>query len=365
MKISDYTHCTDEHTQYLKYFNNLKENNRILFFDIETTGLSARNSTLYLIGALWYEDDHIRIRQWFNEDGYSEKELVTFFDSFCADFTHLIHFNGTTFDVPYVREKAKAHKLSISNIEALEQFDIFKEIRSYKKLLGLENMKQTSIEKFLGIAREDTCTGGDLINVYQRYVARPDAEKEHLLLLHNHDDLLGMPGVSNILCYKALFEHPEFSIQTLQYHAHEQSMQFALTLSKRCSLPRRFMTTSKNGIYINALDCSASLVVPVVQGQLKHYFKDYKSYYYLPQEDMAIHKSVATYVEPDRRERATKSNCYVKKEDTFVLCPDKDYPETFQTDVNDRTLYRTLDSVQNGTVDEQCEYVRMLLKSFL
>ena len=35
---------------------------KILFFDIETTGLSAHNSSVYLIGCLAYEDDAFCLR---------------------------------------------------------------------------------------------------------------------------------------------------------------------------------------------------------------------------------------------------------------------------------------------------------------
>ena len=48
--------------------------------------------------------------------------------------------------------------------------DIYKKIRPYRKLLGLESMKQKAIEQFLGISREDKYTGGQLIEVYRDYL---------------------------------------------------------------------------------------------------------------------------------------------------------------------------------------------------
>ena len=38
--------------------------------------------------------------------------------------------------------------------------------------------------------------------------------------------------------------------------------------------------------------------VPVFCEEMKFYYSDYKNYYYLPHEDMAIHKSVSMYVDP-------------------------------------------------------------------
>lgn len=363
MKIIEYSYKVNDKTTFPEYLRHTKDKSHILFFDIETTGLSARNSTLYLIGALWYDNDTVNVRQWFNEDGYAEADIITSFDSFCRNFSHLVHFNGLTFDVPYIREKAQRYSINIDNIDNLIQFDIYKEIRSYKNILGLENMKQISIEKFLGINREDTYNGGDLINVYQRYVARPDDEKEHLLLLHNHDDLLGMPGVCAILQYKALLEHPEFEIEKIDYNDNDSKLYIDISLDESCFLPKRLIHTNKDSVYINVVDNSATLIIPIINSKLKHFFKDYKNYYYLPAEDMAIHKSVATYVDSQNRERATKSNCYVSKKDLFIICPDKNYEESFKDSINDKQCYRTLDSLLNDTTTGKKEYILFLMKT--
>ncbi|MBR1599003.1 MAG: ribonuclease H-like domain-containing protein [Lachnospiraceae bacterium] len=344
---------------------NNPDTNHCLYFDIETTGLSARSSTLYLIGALWFDDNTINIRQWFNDDGYCEEALIEAFNEFCSGFTHLVHFNGTTFDVPYIKEKAGKYSLPIDNIEKLIQLDIYKDIRSYKNILGIENVKQVTIEKYLGINRQDTYNGGELINVYQRYVARPDAEKEHLLLLHNHDDLMGMPGISNILRYKVLLEHPEITIVSISHDENASKLVLELELKEHLALPKRLLYTNRKGVYINASDTSATLIIPIINATFKHFFKDYKNYYYLPNEDMAIHKSVAAYVSPDNRQRATKSNCYITKSDSFIICPDNDYHECFKDTANDKACYRTMDSLLNDSAVNKNVYATELLKTFL
>ena len=61
-----------------------------------------------------------------------------------------------------------------------------------------------------------------------------------------------------------------------------------------------------------------SLTIPVITDSLKFFFPNYKEYYYLIKEDMAIHKSVATYVDKDFRKKATADNCYTKKDAIFV-----------------------------------------------
>lgn len=365
MKIIDYIYDI-ENIEFVKESFDLMHNidyEKVLYFDIETTGLSARNSTLYLIGVLAYDNNKIHLTQWFNDDGYSENDLITSFNEYCKDYTHIIHFNGLTFDIPYIREKASKQNIDINNIDQLIQIDIFKEIRSYKSLFGLDNMKLVTIEKYMGIERKDTCTGGELINVYQRYVARPDDEKEHLLLLHNHDDIIGLTKIINILNYKSLFDRPIVKSHSM---SHDNStLTIEVITDEHLYIPKRINLTNKNGIYINAFENKITLILPIIKDKFKHFFKDYKNYYYLPKEDMAIHKSVSAYVDSDNKERATKKNCYIAKDDTYIINHDTEYPETFFREYGDKLSYRTLNSLIDSSDDEQQKYIKNILQNFL
>lgn len=345
-----------------EYYKHFYPDSRPLFFDIETTGFAAKNTTLYLIGVLWYETDSIHIRQWFNEDGYSEKELISAFEDFCKNFTHLVTFNGSGFDIPYLRQKAEILGIPFHTDKNLAQIDIFKEIRSYRKIFMLDNMKQVSIEQYLGINREDIYTGKELIQIYQKYIARPDDKKEHLLLLHNHDDLLGMPKISQILNYKAFFEY--ITAQITEYKTEDNKFVITFTYNKAANLPKR-ISLSQNGIFLTAFEQSASLHIPVFTGSLKHYFKDYKNYYYLPKEDLAIHKSIAAYVEPENKIKATKNTCYIKKEGSFIPCPCKEFHETFHMDLSDKRIYITLESLENSDITLKQNYIKNTLQTFL
>ena len=101
---------------------------KLVFFDIETTGFSADYNTVYLIADV----------------------LAAFFD-FLNAFDTLVHFNGDMFDIPFVTKRAKALKLSPA-FDRVESVDIFRRIKSFKKLLSLPDMKQKTIEHFLKLA---------------------------------------------------------------------------------------------------------------------------------------------------------------------------------------------------------------------
>lgn len=332
----------------------------LLFFDIETTGFIASDTTLYLIGALYYEENNIHIIQWFNENGIDEESLLLAFKDFSKNYTHLVHFNGTGFDLPYLCQKAQQYNIPFDLDSSMSQIDIYKDIKPYKKVFHTDNLKQISIEKYLKIKRDDTYSGKELINIYQRYVATPKKEYENLLLLHNHDDLLGMTQISEILNYVLFFN--DIDIRDINMETENNELHIYFKYSNISSIPVRILLTYEN-ICINVYDTDGFISIPIYKTTLKHYLPDYKNYYYLPIEDMAVHKSVATYVEPEHRIKATKNNCYIKKEDTYIPCFYKDCKiPIFMDDIKAKSKYITLDSLYNGSFEEKRQYLIHLIK---
>ena len=52
---------------------------KLVFFDIETTGFSADYNIVYLIGCIWPEGDHLRFIQWFVDTKAAEADVLTAF----------------------------------------------------------------------------------------------------------------------------------------------------------------------------------------------------------------------------------------------------------------------------------------------
>ncbi|MCR5675690.1 MAG: hypothetical protein K6G16_08280 [Lachnospiraceae bacterium] len=79
----------------------------------------------------------------------------------------------------------------------------------------------------------------------------------------------------------------------------------------------------RDGVYIRVTESGGRLRAPLIRTQLKHFYPDIANYSYLPAEDMAIHNSVAQFVDRTHRLKATKENCYVRREGLFVPVPVK------------------------------------------
>ncbi|MDE7206671.1 MAG: hypothetical protein K2N90_05860, partial [Lachnospiraceae bacterium] len=65
----------------------------------------------------------------------------------------------------------------------------------------------------------------------------------------------------------------------------------------------------------------------------------YKDYYYLPKEDIAIHKSVAAFVDKNYREQAKASNCYTRKVSSYLPQWDVVFTPFFKRSYEDKELF--------------------------
>ena len=293
---------------------------RFLFVDIETTGFTAKNSSLYLIGTAFYTEGKWHIRQWFCENPIEEAALLSDFFTFAGSFTHLIHFNGNNFDLPYLLQKCAQHKLPHS-FDSFDGIDLYKRISPYKAFLHIPNCKQKTLETLLGIHREDRYHGGELIEVYQKYVQAPSEDTRALLLLHNRDDMHGMLLILPLLAFYDLFNGDirAKKVQANQYvdYNGQDRQEVLMKLALPTPLPMAVSDLS-NGCYFSGEKSEGILKVPLYEEEMKYYYANYKDYYYLPAEDIALHKSVSSFVDKAHRIQATASTCYTRKYGLFL-----------------------------------------------
>ncbi|MDY6287195.1 MAG: ribonuclease H-like domain-containing protein [Lachnospiraceae bacterium] len=358
-----------------------------VLFDIETTGLSHRRTQLYLIGAIARENGLWTLRQWFLDDAKEEKELLIAFSAYIRQFSGtssdpplLVHFNGDTFDIPYVHSKCDCYGLP-DPFDGMISLDLYRKLRPYRHLFGLEKMRQKDLEQYLGIGREDSMDGGELIRVYQSFLRTKDGEALRLLLLHNHDDVTGMAELVSALaiadffsspasCSKPVVDGDSLVFTVCSHHAlPDHFLQQALPLNVlmgrpsssamiRAALPAadpvsitlKWQPLESDGQKSDALHSSESdlqnndalqpsesnlqkndtlqLSVPLFRGTLLHFFPDYRNYWYFPAQDGVIHKDLAIYADAGHREKARPENCYQRV--TSVFCPQ---PEEIYTPV--------------------------------
>lgn len=323
---------------YLKEHFQLSE---LLFFDIETTGFSAKSTQLYLIGCLYFENDKPVIKQWFAQQKSDESMILCSFFEFMENFKYVINYNGNGFDIPYLLTKCKSYQLPFT-FDSIESLDLYRILSPFKQMLKLESLKQKQVESYLEIQREDLYHGGELISVYLDYLKSPSEESKKLLLLHNHDDLEGLLQLCPMLAFwdfkleNSTFQGCEINDYVSLHGTEGKEAIFYFELSS--PLPKR-ISFLKQDFYFSVHGKNCKLKVKAYTGELKYFYPDYKNYYYLPKEDTAIHKSVAFYVDKDFRTKAKAANCYSKKTGVFLPQFQEIVSPYFKIDYFDKILY--------------------------
>lgn len=326
-----------------------------LLYDIETTGLNPKSSQLYLLGILLFHKENKEFIQYFAESVRDEEEILEQFFQLCQTKKVLISFNGEGFDNRFIEAMAKSYGKLPFHLN-LKQLDLFKLIRKRKKFYGLESCSLKSCERFLGIYREDRCSGSELISVYREYLQDKDSKKKNSLLLHNREDIQNLPALFSLLAYDNIFQgnvhfqraellardeiikkncsnQTESTLETahLELESSLQIKKFELeeeqksrTAKKLCLqyyLPSPVpvpLTLAPKNYLLEIKDKSLILTVPLYQGELCYFFKDYKDYEFIPSEDRVVHKSLASMYPKEMREKAKASTAYQKMKASFL-----------------------------------------------
>ena len=157
-------------------------------FDIETTGLNSNYCKVILIGILFNQDNKTVIKQFFANTEDDEKELLLTFINTIKNYQNHITFNGLTFDIPFLNTRLKKHNIDFY-LSKNDDIDILKLIRPFKEKLSLSDCKLKTIEKYLGIHREDTISGKESIDLYKDYSVNQNIDLKEKILLHNYEDI--------------------------------------------------------------------------------------------------------------------------------------------------------------------------------
>ena len=247
---------------------------KVCMFDIETTGLSPMNSFTYIIGVNIKVGDDWQIIQLFNDDGRSEPEMINAFFDIISDYDVLVEFNGDRFDIPYIEKRMNAitNKFHIkfdNGFNKIRSFDLMKCIKPYKYALGLPNIKQKTIEKYLGIDRVDTFNGGQLIDVYLNFLTTDDAKSRELVLRHNRDDMEGMLYLGGVLAIDMMTKG-NLSLENFSVKDIAGKLFFIMDLNLETGLTKH-ISSSSYGASIDAEDDWAGLRIPIFAGKLNYY----------------------------------------------------------------------------------------------
>ena len=325
-------------------YEKLGDIEKLLFIDIETTGFVANGSKLYLIGCAYHKDNSFHTIQWFAEGSDEEEEILYAFTNFAANYNVLIHYNGNHFDIPYLEAKLSMLDMDF-DFRALKGIDIFRRLFPYKTFMKLENLKLKTIERFCGINRDDKYDGGELISVYNEYLRLPQQQLLEKLLTHNQEDLCGLVNIIPALAIPDMFNENIKVTKASKAPCREFDGSVGSRLTMEFTLPSPLPSPLSYGFedcYFTGEGQTGRISVSIREDELKLFYPNYKDYYFLPEEDEAIHKSLASFVDSAHRQTAKASNCYKKLKGVYLPQWEPLFTPIFRENYRDRTMYFAL-----------------------
>ncbi|HYN09185.1 MAG TPA: ribonuclease H-like domain-containing protein [Vicinamibacterales bacterium] len=189
---------------------------RIVFFDIETTGLSGGAGTLaFLAGCGWFDDGDFLVRQFFLVGPAGEPALLDALTGIFQSASLLVTYNGRSFDVPTMDTRWAFHR-SEAPTTAVPHFDMLPPARKLwgrredqdlggrcPKRLGettpevLPSCTLTALERsVLGVHRQGDVPGLEIPSRYFRFLRTGNPAAIEGVFAHNRHDLLSLAALT-------------------------------------------------------------------------------------------------------------------------------------------------------------------------
>ncbi|MCX6829257.1 MAG: ribonuclease H-like domain-containing protein [candidate division Zixibacteria bacterium] len=172
--------------------NEMIDREKLLFFDMETTGLSGGSGTVpFLIGCGSMVDERFQVRQYFLPDYPDEAAMLEAVRAEISDETIIVSYNGKSFDLPILVDRLILHRIE-RNLKIADHIDLLHPVRKlYKRRLKdctLGNVERSILEFF----RYDDIPGYLVPAVYFNWLATQETGELARVVRHNLNDIVSL-----------------------------------------------------------------------------------------------------------------------------------------------------------------------------
>ena len=175
---------------------------RVVYFDIETTGLSGGAGTLaFLAGCGWFDAaGAFVVRQFFLAGPAGERAMLAELARVFEGASMLVTYNGRTFDVPFMETRWAFHRTAAPTLD-LVHFDM---LPSARRLWGRRELARPDGEgcslsalerRVLGFHRIGDVPGFEIPGRYFQFLRTGDAALIESVLEHNRLDIVSLAAV--------------------------------------------------------------------------------------------------------------------------------------------------------------------------
>ena len=168
-----------------------------------------------------------------------------------------------------------------------------------------------------------------------------------ILRLHNKEDVEGMLKLLPLFSIRTLWTGNCHEFITCTHTPEENLL---LSVQPEHPFPVSFEKELPH-VVLRVTPQKLLLEIRPEAGCKKFFYPNYKDYYYLTTEDVAVHKSVAHYVDTKYRKQATASTCYEKHTGEFLPVKDStDFKYLFKEEYKDKYQFIKADSINDETI---------------
>lgn len=169
---------------------------RALFLDLETGGLSS--SPVFLAGTMHWNGSDFVVRQYFARHYGEEATLLAALAETTRSFDILVTFNGKSYDVPFLRDRASLHHVSL--VMPPRHLDLLHPSRRRWKL-ELPDCRLKTLElRICRRRRVGDVPGDEVPGLYHDFVRHGDPYRLVPVFHHNLLDVITMSELLSALC---------------------------------------------------------------------------------------------------------------------------------------------------------------------
>ncbi|HPC43992.1 MAG TPA: ribonuclease H-like domain-containing protein [Candidatus Latescibacteria bacterium] len=161
---------------------------KIAALDIETCGFTS--APVFMVGILTAGAETLSFHQAVARDYEEEPALLEWTRGRLHDVGLVVTFNGTTFDLPFLRERFRFHRLP--ELPQMRHLDLLPVCRRIWKGQFPNCRLQTLEERILGFVRKGDIPGVEIPDVYHAFVSTGDSRHICRVAEHNRLDLISL-----------------------------------------------------------------------------------------------------------------------------------------------------------------------------
>ncbi|OON96263.1 MAG: hypothetical protein ATN36_06075 [Epulopiscium sp. Nele67-Bin005] len=297
---------------------------KIAILDIETTGLIPTTSEMVAFGVAIIEQNKTTIFQAIVEDKDEEEQLLKQLLIILEPCQILFSYNGSRFDIPYLKGRLSYHKLEFN--EKIKLIDI-KNI-SFINFWIKNKFTRANIEDELNFSRELTITGKELAKIIKIYIQKNFSKEGvyfEVILGHNLEEVKS--------CI-VMFEYLQM-VQGLKWKNFLECKRSEQALVLKFKGQNSELKFERNGIKFIACGQTIEVIIPVEYLELKKFLEPHKDYFYIEEFNQIIHKSLANFIPSSQKKRVKKEACFITQTNFFIRVYCKEYLELWFNDAKE------------------------------